>query len=250
MKLKEIWRYPVKSMTGHELNETVLNPGLGIPFDRRWALARTDGEALDDGQWASKKNFWVLVNEPRLAELQSHFDNATGRFCFRGPDGLHAEGNLATEEGRNAIAGGVSVHLGLSEDQRPSLLEAKSLGYVDSQLGAVSLLNLSSLAALESAVGREVDAERFRMNFLFEGAEPWVENDWVGKRVRIGNCVMKITKPTGRCKATHVNPETAEADLSVMEALKDNFGHTNLGVYAEVIDGGPIRTGDEIEVLG
>lgn len=249
MKLSQIWRYPVKSMTGHEMSHTVLNPGLGIPYDRRWALARADGNATDDGAWHSKKEFVVLVREGRLAELRSHFDNATGRFCFRGPDGLHAEGNMASPEGRAAIAGGVAKHLGLEADEAPTMVEAKSLGYVDSQKGPVSLLNMASHRDLESAMGRTLDPARFRMNFLIEGADAWAEAEWIGKRVRVGQTALRITKPTGRCKATHIDPETGKADAKILHVLKDNFGHTDMGVYAEVVEGGPVQAGDDVEVL-
>lgn len=35
--VKEIWRYPVKSMQGERLSQTVLTAG-GVPLDRGWAV--------------------------------------------------------------------------------------------------------------------------------------------------------------------------------------------------------------------
>ncbi len=49
-----------------------------------------------------------------------------------------------------------------------------------------------------------------------------------------------------RCAATHVNPETAARDMNLLEALRRGFGHIDMGVYAEVIVGGEIATGDRI----
>jgi hypothetical protein len=61
--------------------------------------------------------------------------------------------------------------------------------------------------------------------------------------------VLRITKPTGRCKATHVNPLNGEADAKVLHALKDHFGHTQMGIYAVVESGGPVSTNDTIRLL-
>ncbi len=48
-----------------------------------------------------------------------------------------------------------------------------------------------------------------------------------------------------RGAATHVNPETAARDMTLLQALRRGFGHIDLGLYAEVI-GGEIATGDRI----
>ena len=35
--------------------------------------------------------------------------------------------------------------------------------------------------------------------------------------------------------ASHVDPETAARDMSVLKALRRGFGHIDMGVYAEAI---------------
>ena len=47
-----------------------------------------------------------------------------------------------------------------------------------------------------------------------------------------------------RCAATEVDPDTGIRDLAVPQALMDNFGHVDCGVYAEVVEAGPIAVGD------
>jgi uncharacterized protein YcbX len=49
-----------------------------------------------------------------------------------------------------------------------------------------------------------------------------------------------------RCAATSVNPETAQRDLTVPKALKQHFGHVDMGVYAEVVRGGRVAVGDPV----
>ena len=184
-----------------------------------------------------------------MALLKCTFDERTGRFSLRGPDGLHAEGNLMAPEGRDAISTAVGKHLGLSEPETPVMVEASEIGYFDSLKGPVSILNLASLKALEEALGQTVEPERFRMNFWIEGCPAWAEAAWTGKHLQIGQARLRITKPTGRCKATHVNPMTGALDVKVLHGLKNNFGHTDMGIYAVVEDGGPVSTGDTLDLL-
>ena len=55
-----------------------------------------------------------------------------------------------------------------------------------------------------------------------------------------------MTKPTQRCAPTNVDPETAARDMNIPQALKRGFGHVDMGVYAEVVTGGEVATGERI----
>ena len=61
--------------------------------------------------------------------------------------------------------------------------------------------------------------------------------------------MLRVTKPTTRCAATEVNPETAVRDADPLEELRRLYGHVELGVHAEVVEGGRFAVGDAIEVL-
>ncbi len=248
MHLERILRYPVKSLSVEELAATELTPGQGLPFDRRWALARPGGDAIGNTGWHRKSNFLVLVREHELARLKSRFDEPQQTLHITGPDGFEKGGDLRTPEGRNAIAHGVAEHLGLDESTTPQLVEAEDIAYFDTTEGPVSLLNMNSHRALEDALGHTLDPVRFRMNFLIESLDAWTEMNWPGKRLKIGGAVLEITQITGRCKATHVNPETGELDARVLHTLKHHFGHTQMGVYAKVVTGGMVKTGDPLQL--
>jgi len=45
-----------------------------------------------------------------------------------------------------------------------------------------------------------------------------------------------------------VNPDTAERDAKPPRALREHYGHADLGVYAEVLDGGRVAVGDPLEL--
>jgi uncharacterized protein YcbX len=113
----------------------------------------------------------------------------------------------------------------------------------------VSIIGLGSLHALEAEAGMALDPLRFRANFYFSGGRPWAEFDWIGKEIQIGQVRLKVVKRIVRCAATEVNPETAARDANPPRDLRRYFGHADLGVYAEVLEGGNIALGDALEPM-
>ncbi len=78
----------------------------------------------------------------------------------------------------------------------------------------------------------------FAGNVYFEGLPAWSEHDLTGREIEIGTVRLKVVKPTTRCAATEVNPETAIRDLPIPKILMDLNGNINLGIYAEVTAAG------------
>ena len=62
--------------------------------------------------------------------------------------------------------------------------------------------------------------------------------------------MLRVIKGTTRCAATEVNPETGERDANPVEELRSLYGHTELGVHAEVVEPGRFAVGDGLQVLG
>ena len=89
---------------------------------------------------------------------------------------------------------------------------------------------------------------RFRGNVYVEGWPAWSELDLVGKILTIGNARLKVVKRIVRCAATNVDPSTGLRDLEIPPTLLRQLGHADCGIYAEVIDGGEIAPGDQIEI--
>ena len=71
----------------------------------------------------------------------------------------------------------------------------------------------------------------------------------MGATGQVGGAVLRVVKGTTRCPATEVNPETFERDVNPVEELRSLYGHVELGIHAEVIEGGRIATGDAMELL-
>jgi hypothetical protein len=72
----------------------------------------------------------------------------------------------------------------------------------------------------------------------------------MGKRIQIGDCLLDVHRPIDRCPTPGVNPETGERDVEVTPELRDQFGHIYCGMYANVVKGGDIKSGDTIKVIG
>ena len=138
-------------------------------------------------------------------------------------------------------------------DKSPHIVRATggTIGhsFSDVPFKAISLINLSSIRDFGGKIDADINPLRFRGNINFEGDVPWVEFDWIDREIRIGNVIMRAVKRTERCAATTVNPATAERDINILKELRRNYGHMDLGIYAEVLEGGKIKCGDEVQLI-
>ena len=100
-----------------------------------------------------------------------------------------------------------------------------------------------------TSLGVALEPIRFRANFYIEDMPEWLEFEWIGKLLKIGDARLKVVSRTVRCAATMVNPATGERDVNVPAALKKNFGHLDLGVYAEVLEGAEVAEGAPVRVI-
>jgi uncharacterized protein YcbX len=250
MRLEHLYRYPVKSLTAEALTEIAVTPGDPIPWDRAFALA-LDGVAFDATRphFLPKVNFSQLMKNARMALLRSHFDPGTGMLRVDRIQGGGISENVLTEEGRAKVARFLTQFMRGELKGTPRLLFSPGHSFSDARERAVSIINLASIADLERAAGGERHLMRFRANFYVSGAEPWEEQKWEGREIRIGDAAIRIIRYIPRCAATQVNPSTAERDADPVRELREAFGHIDLGAFAEVVRGGVIRAGDPVVIL-
>ena len=96
------------------------------------------------------------------------------------------------------------------------------------------------------------DPRRFRMTVELDGCEPYEEDSWVGRRVRLGEAVIRVGDGIPRCVLTTMHPDTGEKDFPTLEVLasyRRREGELPFGVYADVERPGRIRVGDLVEPL-
>ena len=190
------------------------------------------------------------MRNARIAALASVFEPRTGMLTIRGPDGFAVVGECAVRGGTRADQRVPDRLLGEEARGAPAFHYVPGPRFCDQRSKVVSLINMASLHDYEAKVGARRHRRRFRANVWFSGAPAWTERDWVGQEIQLGGAVLRVTKGIVRCPATEVNPETAERDADPVAELRQFYGHIELGVHAEVVEGGRFAVGDAIELLG
>lgn len=235
----EICRYPVKGLNAEVLEQVVLAPGRGLPDDRRFAIAYGLGTG-------AKRGFFDLVQEERLAQLRVAYDPAGPTVTLSRQGRQVVSANPTDQTGRMLLGQFFAGFLAGSRRDTPSFLEADDTSRDALLPNAVSLINLASVRDLERVARQAVDPRRFRGNILIEGLPAWAEFGWLGREIGIGGARLRVAERIQRCAATNVNPETAERDMNIPLTLRKGFGHLDMGVYAEVVAGGPVKRGDDV----
>ena len=250
MRIEYLYRYPVKGLSAEALETAEVQEGHAIPWDRAFALAQGD-VAFDPANpaWLPKQNFMCGQANARTALLQCLFEPRSGRLNITGSTGSGVSANALTPEGREELGRFLADYLGPEARGTPRFLHVPGHVFCDSRLPVISLINLASLRDLELRVGARRHRRRFRANVWFTGTPAWSEFGWIGRELQLGGAVLRVLKRIPRCAATEVNPLTGERDANPVKELRDHFGHGDLGVYAEVIEGGRFAVGDGIELL-
>lgn len=257
-----LWRYPVKSMLGEELNASMVTER-GLLGDRAYALMDPATGKVASAKHPKK---WPHMFECRSAYAEPPSTAASlppVRVTL--PDGtsLVAPGGDLDDALSRVL--GRDVVLASSPPEAPSLEEywpdLDDLAHRDTvteeamppgtffDLGVVHLLTTATLDRLRylNPEGR-FEVRRFRPNIMIgtEGAEGFVENDWIGAALAIGDELrLRVTEPCPRCVMTTLPQGDLPRDPGILRtAAKHNAA--NVGVYASVLRGGTIRRGDRV----
>jgi len=247
-----IYRYPVKGLSAEKMDRVRLLPGECLPHDRRFAIAlgstRFDPK---DPEWLPKTHFIMLMRDEKLAQLRTHLDVDSGVLSIAEGGRILLRATMTEPEGCAAVAAFFTNFLGAAVNGPLHVVSAPGHAFADARRRPnaatgkyVSLINRASIAALEAAMGVPVNPIRFRANIYFDGASAWREQDWLDSEISLGEARLRVISPITRCAATQVNPATAKRDLDIVAALGRAFGHTNMGVYAEVMGSGEVAVGD------
>jgi uncharacterized protein YcbX len=241
------------------------------------ALASRDEVRLDTTGVAENRRFYLidergrrygLLRDGSLALVTADYDAETERLILRFPDGhevaeeISLDGEVDTDfYGRDvtghvvrgpwaeALSDYVGRALELVKADRPG-------GGVDRDRGPVSMLSEASLEELRRQAGRSepVDPRRFRMLIGLADCRPHEEDEWVGRRVRVGEAVVLLHEQVARCAITTQNPSTGKRDFDTLRTIKDYRGlrdgdKLDFGVYGDVAEPGVVRLGDDVEAL-
>ncbi len=245
-RLTHIWRHPIKAHGVEALESVDLRTGKTLPWDRAWAVAHELSKA-DGSEWVPCGNFSRGAKAPSLMALKAVLDEATGLITMSHPDLPDITFNPDTDS--DTFIDWVRPIMPPERTPSAHIVRAQARGMTDTDFPSISLNNLATNRTLGEKMGTDLSPLRWRGNLWFDGLKPWEEFDWVGKRLHIGGAVLEIRERITRCMATTVNPDTGERDAATLDALQDNWGHKQFGVYGVVVKDGQIALGDEIEVL-
>ena len=254
--VESLWRYPVKSMRGEELDEMFAGYS-GVYGDRLFAFKSS----------ASPKGFPYLTGREQRQMLRY-------RPRFRDPDKAARPINLT--EAESLSANPVSADLadlmvdvetptgetvaiddpklidmlreGIEEQHHLTLLRSER---AMTDCRPVSIFSLQSAQQLAEETGTPVDKRRFRANVYVNlaSAEGFAENAFVGRSLRIGpKLVVTILERDPRCMMITLDPDTGEKTPAILKKVAQS--HDGMaGIYGAVMIEGMLHKGDSVELL-
>jgi len=273
-----LWRYPVKSMIGEELNAAEVSER-GLQGDRAYALVDSS-----DGKVASAKNprKWPQLFQYRATFVDPPRSGAKippVRVTL--PDGTVVTSNQAdlheslsrvlgrevtleaAERGQREASESSFANRGTrrAEEYWPDM---EGLDYRDTvtdfdlpegtffDCAVLHVLTTATLDRLRELYPQgRFEVRRFRPNVVVETSDRvtgFVEDAWIGRTVRIGDEVqLAITGPCPRCVMTTLAQGDLPKDAGILRTAAQH-NHVNVGVYASVLRGGHVRRGDAIRL--
>jgi uncharacterized protein YcbX len=253
-----LWRYPVKSMRGEELEEAFVGFS-GLYGDRLYAFKSSAGEKgfpyLTGREQAKMLLFRPVFREPALASKPEFLAEAESEApglnpCFDDPENLALEVEAPSGELLSIDDPALARLLcqGLDDSHDLTLLRSDR-ALTDCR--PVSLISTQTVRQLGREIGEPVDPRRFRANvyLALESGNGFGEDDFVDRTLRVGPKVrLAIVERDPRCKMITLDPETAEMNPRVLQ--KVGRGHSGkAGIYGAVLAEGMVCRGDRIELL-
>ena len=243
---------PVKGLALVHPDEVELGPA-GVAGDRRFWLLDADGRLVNGKRHGS------------LMRVRAEWNEATRRLALAFPDGETVEGVVELGEPVDATLWG-KPHPSRRVDGpwqealsryagEPLTLLWSEAGAVDRGVrgGAVTVVSRASLERLREEAGAEapVDGRRFRMLLEIDGVAAHEEDEWIGRRVQVGEAVVAPVGDVGRCAVTTKDPDTGVSDLDTLGALARyrREGRTEklpFGIHGAVVVPGRVRVGDVV----
>ena len=242
---------PVKGLAQHHPDEIMVER-TGVPGNRQFLMLDETGRLFSG------------IRHGRMVTIVAEYRRDPDRLSLRFPDGTVVEDEVRlgaaevvnlwdTARASHVVEGPFSAALSdfVGKPLRLFRVDAEG-GAVDERV--VSLLSEASLEQLERESGHDgpVDGRRFRMLVTVAGVGAHEEDEWIGRRVRLGEAVVTVVETCVRCATTTQNPESGARDFDTLREIPAYRGfangkHVEFGVYADVEAPGRVRVGDSVE---
>jgi uncharacterized protein YcbX len=268
-----VWRYPVKSMMGEELNASVIT-STGVLGDRAFALIDSETgkvvSAKNPKKWPDLFAYRAAYASPPSAGSLAPIWITLPCGAILRSDQSDVDGALSESLSREVTLSRAAAKAASLEQYWPELEGQDNEVSQEAVAGdappgtffdyaAVHILTTATINRLRELYPQgRFEVRRFRPNIVIDTGDEkgFVENEWVDKTLRLGDEVrLKITDPCPRC----VMPTLAQGDLPKdLGILHHGIVHNkvyvpfagkplpSIGVYARVIASGVVRRGDPI----
>jgi uncharacterized protein YcbX len=255
-KVDSLWRYPVKSMRGDELDEAFASFS-GIYGDRLFAF-RSSASPGGFPYLTAREQRRLLQYRPRfrypdkaarpvnLMEAESMGANP----LWADPSELMVD--VETPEGQTlAIDDSALIEMlraGIDQKHQLTLMRSER---AMTDCRPMSIFSLQSARQLGEETGTPMDKRRFRANIYVDLASSggFAENEFVGRSLRIGpKAVVSVLERDARCMMITLDPDTGEKEPAILKKVAQ--AHDGMaGVYGVVLVEGMLHKGDPVEVL-
>ena len=260
-----LWRYPVKSMMGEELNATHVTER-GLLGDRAYALIDQS-----NGNVASAKNprKWAKLFDARATFVEPPLPGEPlSPVRINLPDGTHVTSKQSDIDDILSRALSRDVRLATAAPQKPSLEEywpdidglAHRERVTTETMPANTFFDLAVIHVLTTATINRLhelypegrfEIRRFRPNIVVEtasGEKDFVENAWIHRTIAIGEEVrLRVTEPCTRCVMTTLPQGDLPRDTGILSTAA-RYNQVRVGTYASVLRGGTIRRSDPVQL--
>jgi MOSC domain-containing protein len=231
--VRELWRYPVKSLRGEPLETAALAPD-GLAGDRAYAFHERRKGALRP----------LTVREaPRMLAWAASYDVADPDSADPPPAVLTGPGGHRWTTGDAGLGAELSADLG-----RDGFELRRAPGEQHDLPGSLLVTTEASLAALAQELGTEIDVRRFRPNLHLElDAPAFAEERWEGGSLEFeGGVVLRLLHPCERCVIPTRHPDHGAERWPELLKWLDAHHATLFGINAQVVTPGVVRRGERV----
>ncbi len=237
MQVSELWTYPVQSLQGERRPELTFTEA-GVAFERHFAILDVEMNSI------------AHASRPAWKDLIKW---SARRLDGTGTNGSAPLVEIQFEDGEMLRSDDSELGAHMSERFGRALRLIRNDGAVAKpayESAPCHFLTSASLAAFARHYpqGKFAPA-RFRPNLVVDcgNAIGFLEQEWLGREMRVGAIAMRVTEDCARCALTTRPQGDLPMDAGILHTVQQ-ANRTIAGAYAAILNPGTIREGDSVSL--
>ena len=248
---------PVKSVSFQSIKNCEIKKNIGIVGDRIFAFAKGlnfEQAKLFEKDPEERRGKWnkilTLKNSPMMNKYNFLLDENNLTLTFKNKKILTINSNELNEY---KLISNKILELENSLKDPIVLMKNEEFPFFDTSISkktvlnhSISLINNKSIEDFKNKINQEIEIQRFRGNIYINGIDAWEEQNWIGKIIKINNISFKVEKNIPRCVAINLKPHSDDKSLNLLQSLKKNYNHFDMGIYLTALNDGNVNIGENI----